>query len=154
MSGDSGELRNAAKIIAPHAGWITVLAAFPAGSQDLTLCGYQSPPPDPGNLVDILADQEFSSAVNFQGLLGRYVRFRAVTQTVGVIFGATQAAVTAGNAPVLTNTGVNTAGCCYQLAAGEWMDYWISTSNRWLGFVAAADGGKLIIVPSSVGGNG
>lgn len=90
---------------------------------------------------------------NSQGLLGRFVRLRAVSATVGFIMGPTQASVSGANAPVLTATGVNAVGGCDQLSPGEWIDLSISVSTRWIGFVGSA-AGTLILRPSSTGGDG
>jgi hypothetical protein len=146
---------------------VTVIAVTTgAASQDLSLCGFVSGVPGfPGNPdndvasgsfgVDVFAPMGGNPTTNISttGLLGRIVRFRAVTATVGFITGPTQASVTGSNAPSLTATGVNGTGCCDQLAPGEWVDLNISISTRWIGFIGSGSG-YFIMRPSSTGGAG
>ena len=88
MSGDSAELRNAAKIIAPYNGWVYGLAGTgTATATDLSTLGYPltgasgGNAPDPGNLSDILANLQSTSNSDFAGLLGKYARFTAIGAT-------------------------------------------------------------------------
>lgn len=158
MSGDSRELRNAALIIAPHWKLTNVLnVTNVAASQDLGVLGPTTR--DVSDLLrDIIAPTERAQG---PGLLNRYVRFKAIGTTVGIIFGAAVGEVTGGNVPVLAATGAtqvngsaaNASGLCYQLLPGDKEDYWISTSVRFLGFIGAGNG-QLIVCPSSLGGEG
>lgn len=149
MSGDSVEVRNANRVTAPFASTISVLSVTNgASSQDLTLCGPQG---TDGNMS--LADLFEPSGQPALGCMNRYVRLTAVSTTVSVLFGASQAAVTGGNAPNTGTTGVNTAGCCEPIPPGSYIDVWISTNTRWMGFIGAGNG-TLVVRPSSRGGQG
>jgi hypothetical protein len=130
----------------------------------MSLCGFvQGVPGYPGGDlpaassfgVDVFAPGNTNATTNpgNQGLLGRFVRLRAVGATVGFIMGPTQASVTGANAPSLSATGVNATGGCDQLSPGEWIDLNISVSTRWIGFIGSGSG-TLILRPSSTGGDG
>jgi hypothetical protein len=148
MSGDSVETRNANRITAPLAGHISVLSVTnAAASQDLQLCGPQTI--DAYLLTDLY--EPWGQAP--LGMMNRMVRYTAVTTTVSILFGATQAAVTAGNAPVIATTGVNTAGCCVPIPAGTYVEHWCTINTRWLGFIGAGNG-TLVVTSTSRGGQG
>lgn len=166
MSGDSAELRNAAKIIAPFSGWGN--AKYTSGtavSQDLSLWGFPQTgaagglAPDPGLLVDILANLQSTSNADYTGLRGRWVRFSAYSATSGavmwVVFGPTSASVTSGNAPVIpTGTSdINGPTVPYPIPCGTWVDLWISINTSWMGLIGSS-AGFLIAFPSSVGAQG
>ena len=84
------------------------------------------------------------------GCVERYTRFEAITANMGVLFGPTSIAVTGANAPNLTATGVNAAGVCVQVPAGTYVDYLITPSTRFVGFVASA-AGYINVSPTSKG---
>lgn len=160
MSGDSAELRNAAKIIAPYGSWVFGLyTSGTAVSLDLSTIGPGAPQPDQEggasiNLSDITAPVPGNN-VNLQGCLGRYVRFTAVSATCWVLFGPTQASVTSGNAPVIPTGGSNLSGVGVPepIFAGQQPDMYITASTRWIGLIGAA-ATFLMIRPASVGGSG
>ena len=166
MSGDSGELRNYAKILAPFAGWCN--AKYTSGAavtQDLSLWGYPQTgadgglAPDPGLLIDVMQGLQSTSNSNFTGLLGRYVRFSAFSTTAGatmwVLFGATVGAVSGANAPVIPTGAADILGpgVPEPIPCGTYVDLWISVNTHWLGLIGSS-AGYLIARPSSVGGNG
>jgi hypothetical protein len=152
---DSAEILNAAKIIAPYAGWVSALyTSGAAASQDLSLCGQQGV--DPDLLPDIYSPLMGRGSGNFTGLLGRYVRLTAVGATIWVVQGPTQASVTGGNAPVIpvtTASVINGAGVPEPITSTFYVDWYVTVSTRWIGFIGSA-AGYLIVRPSSVGANG
>ena len=165
MSGDSAELRNASKIIAPYNGWVYGLyGSGSATSTDLSTLGYPMTgasggnAPDPGNLSDILANLQSTSNVDFTGLLGKWVNLDAVGATFWIVCGATQAAVTAGNAPVIPTGTANLSGVGVPVPVviGTMKPFFISINTRWLGAISSASGSGifLMISPSSIGGAG
>jgi hypothetical protein len=156
---DSAEILNAAKIIAPYAGWVSALyTSGAAASQDLSLCGQQGV--DPDLLPDIYAQLMGRGSGNFTGLLGRYCRFSAYSATAGaaiwVVQGPTLASVTGANAPVIpvtTASVINGAGVPEPIVAGTYVDWYVTVSTRFIGFIGSS-AGWLIVRPSSVGANG
>jgi hypothetical protein len=165
MSGDSAELRNAAKIIAPYNGWVYGLyGPGTATATDLSLLGYpltggsSGNAPDPGLLTDVLANLQSTSNISFTGLLGRYVRMTAYGATFWIVNGASSAAVSAANAPVIPTGTANLTGVGVPepIFQNTWVDLFISVNTRWLGAISSASGSGvfLMIRPSSVGANG
>lgn len=89
---------------------------------------------------------------NLGGLINRMVRFTAVGCSVGVSFGASNAAVTGNNAPNTANTNVACiASACEPIPAGQFVDLFIHPDTRWLGYVAVSGSGSLVIRASSRG---
>jgi hypothetical protein len=159
---EGAELKNAALIIAPVAGWISTLyTSGAAASQDLAACGAQQPIATdngwPGN--DILAATQRSATTGNnpeQGLQGRWMRATAYGATIWIRQGPTLASVTSGNAPVIPATAastINTAADCEPIFQNTWVDLWVSVGTRYLGFIGSA-AGYLIVRPSSRGGQG
>lgn len=139
---------NANRITAPYAGWITMLTTSTVATyQDLQVCGPQAFTNTP-NLVDMLVNESAPT-----GCVGRYVRFEAITSTLGLLFSNSTLNVTGSYAPSLTATGVNANGVCVQVTPGNYVDYWISPSTRYVGFVASGTG-NIIISPTSRGVQG
>jgi hypothetical protein len=168
MSGDSAELRNYAKIIAPYNGWVYGLyTGGTAVSLDLSTVGYPQigadggAAPDPGLLNDILANTQSTSNIDFTGCLGKYVRFSAYSSTSGavmwVVFGGgiTNASVTGANVPVIPTGTASLAGVGVPepIPCGTYVDLYISANTRWIGLIGSS-AGFLLIRPSSVGANG
>ena len=165
MSGDSAELRNAAKIIAPYNGWVYGLAGTgTATATDLSLLGYPMTgasggnAPDPGLLSDILANTQSTSNIDFTGLLGKYARLTAYGATFWIVNGASSAAVSTTNAPVIPTGTANLSGVGVPepVFQNTWVDIFISVNTRWLGAISSTSGSGvfLMIRPSSVGANG
>lgn len=73
-----------------------------------------------------------------KGFLGRYCYVQAIGANLLVLTGATQAAVTGGNAPAFATIGQNAAGVGRQFAAGETFQWRPSPVDKWLGFVTDA----------------
>ena len=96
-------------------------------------------------LIDLLPNE-----LNPTGCVERYTRFEAITANMGVLFGPTSVAVTGANAPNLTATGINAAGVCVQVPAGTYVDYLITPSTRFVGFIASASG-YINVSPTSKG---
>ena len=87
------------------------------------------------------------------GATGFYVSFEADTVDAGIVFGPTQASVTSGNAPVLATTGVNAAGACARIFAGQPPQrYQLQAGlDLWFGYVGSAAGpGTLRVWVSSI----
>jgi hypothetical protein len=165
MSGDSTELRNAAKIICPYNGWVYGLyGSGAATATDLSTLGYPltgaygGNAPDPGNLSDIMANMQSTSNIDFTGLLGKYARLTAYGANFWIVNGAGSAAVSAGNAPVIPTGTANLSGVGVPepIFQNTWVDLFVSVNTRWLGAISSASGSGvfLMIRPSSVGGNG
>ena len=162
---EGAELKNASKVIAPHWKLGARLAVTTAAStQDLSLIGLAPgiagyPVSDASTALTDLVAPTPSNALGAgqSGMLGRYMRFRAsgTGLTIGLIFGAAVGEVSSANAPVLATTGLSnvTPGVCTEMVSGEWQDFWISTSTRWLGLVASGSG-SVILWYSSFGGAG
>lgn len=121
----------------PRAGQVAnVTVSTSPASQDLSLIGYLVM--DMSNM-----DKEPAAAQtlpNAYGLIGHYITIYADGADLGVLFGATQAAVTTTNAPVFATTGVNVAGACMRIPAGQERCFKITESDRWLGVVGSAGG--------------
>lgn len=84
------------------------------------------------------------------GATGFYVSFEADTADAGIIFGPTQASVTGGNAPNLSTTGVNAAGACARIFAGQPPQrYQLQAGlDIWFGYVGASTGNLRVWVSS------
>jgi hypothetical protein len=96
-------------------------------------------------LLDLLPNE-----LNPTGCVERYTRFEAITSTAGLLFGPTSLSVTGANAPNLTATGVNAQGVCVQVPAGSYVDYLITPSTRYMGFVGSG-AGYVNVSPTSKG---
>lgn len=137
--------KNANEIIAPVAGWISVLNVnTTAATQNLALCGPQATGTN-ANTFD--ANFIPQGTVPF-GCVNRYVTFEAIGCNVGVAFSNSNA----GAANINTaNTGVNGVGCCIQILNGTTKDIFIHSYTQWMGYQASSGSGTLVIYPSSRG---
>lgn len=143
MSTESPGTKLSNEISPPIAGRITVVATSTgAATLDLRTAGPQSVNMSSGDIPPA------TGGVDPPGLVGRYVDFFADAADVGIIFGATTAAVSSSNAPALATNGTNAAGCCQRIAAGTYRTWLVDKENPIIGYVAAASG-QLRIVPSS-----
>lgn len=147
MAAESIYTRKANEVTAPVAGQITVIAgALAAGSLDLATTG-----PTAINMQN--ADKQpvgdGSGTVTIAGGVDRYVEFYADGVDIGLVFGATAAAVTGANAPVLAQTGTNAAGACMRIPAGIGRSLFIHPATRYVGYVASAATGFLRISVAS-----
>jgi hypothetical protein len=99
-----------------------------AGSQNLALIG---------NQTQNIATQATAST----GVQGHFISLQADGEDMYVTFGATQAAVTSANAPVIATTGVNTAGICYLIPKGTTVRFFARAGlDLWIGYIAASTG--------------
>lgn len=112
-------------ITAPIAGLLSAFAVTAtAGAQDLSKCGQQK-----SSNVDAGASQ--------LGLVNSYVELQADGGDVYVCFGATLAAVSAGNVPNPATTGVNAAGACVKIPNGTSRNVRLTTGTQFMGYVTS-----------------
>lgn len=83
------------------------------------------------------------------GCVGHYASFYADGADVYVIFGATQAAVTGANVPVIATNGVNATGVAWKIAKDTFQPFKINPDTRWVGFIGSG-AGQLRIAKSSI----
>lgn len=82
------------------------------------------------------------------GLIGRWIDITADGTDIGIVSGATSAAVTGGNAPVFaTNGAAGTAGVCRRIFAGTTEAFYVLPDDRFLGVVGVGNG-QIRITPS------
>lgn len=106
--------------------------------------------PDQGSqTINLSGGPAAGTLVSPKGFVGQWVDIFADGTDVGVIFGATNASVSGGNAPVLATTGnPGTAGVCMRIANGSFRTYYIKPDDEFLGVVGAASGNLRIAVSS------
>jgi hypothetical protein len=72
------------------------------------------------------------------GFVGKWVMITIDGSDLGIIAGPTSASVSAGNAPVLANTGnPGTAGTCERLFQSTRNPYYVTPDTRFIGVVSA-----------------
>ena len=129
MSFDTEATRQADNIMAPTAGEISnISVSAVAGSIDLTTIGPQLEP-------------DAKTPQRTKGMPGHYMSIFADGADVYVLFGATQASVTGGNAPVIATTGSNAAGCCVKSPNGQERQIRPAVGiHNWMGYIASGAG--------------
>jgi hypothetical protein len=133
-------------VLPPVAGLITCAVANSgsAGSLQLTTVGQTS--------VKLSSELQLPSSAGVAGGVGQFVEFMADGADVGLVFGATSAAVTSANAPNLSQTGTNTAGCCLRIPAGTYRTFYVTSATQWVGWIgASASNSNLRISVTSFG---
>jgi hypothetical protein len=122
-------------ITCPVAGQIGVFSVSgSAGSVDLRTIG---PQPALGNEEQ-------------NGCCDRYVELQADGGDVYVIFGATQAAVTSANAPVISTTGANAAGAAMRIPNGTSKQYRpTNNGSPWCGYIGTGSGTVYLRIAAS-----
>jgi hypothetical protein len=121
------QTRQANLVLPPRAGLIASYAASAtAASANLALLDNQA--------VNLSSADTLSI-----GPQGCYVTLYADGGKIYIVLGASQAAVTGGNVPVIATNGVNAAGVCWPIPADTPFPVLLEAGvDLWVGFISAA----------------